>query len=68
MQSQLRRLPVEVREGLVGASPEVVRGVIAAYREHRDTRGRCGLEVTTPPTPGSNKYPWLKRPRACPAS
>jgi hypothetical protein len=63
MATQLSYLPLEVREGLLTASPEVRREVVKAYRDHHDNRGRLRGEVTTPPTPGSRRYPWLPRPR-----
>lgn len=37
--------------------PRELKELVSIYRENADNRGRRG-EITTPPLPGSRKYPW----------
>lgn len=41
---------------------EKQRAILSAHVEHRDRKGKCGLEVKgSQPLAGSHRYPWLKR-------
>lgn len=46
--------------------PKMRRQLEEIYRDHPDGKGRRG-EVTTPPTPGSHKYPWRRRAKVLPS-
>lgn len=45
---------------LRSCSPQDQEKILAAYRENADWRGGPKRVITTPPTPGSRRYPWLK--------
>lgn len=55
-------VPVEVRADFEQLGPELQAQLLVIYAQHRDTKGKRRLEVTTPPDWGnSHRYRWARR-------
>lgn len=58
----LALVPVEVRQDFEQLEPELQAQLLDIYAQHRDTKGKRRLEVTTPPDWGnSHRYRWARR-------
>jgi protein-disulfide isomerase len=52
------RMTPRQQSDLQALSASARNAVLDAYIEHPDWRGSRKCIITTPPTPGSHKYPW----------